>query len=63
MLGDLGSPGVKWPHYTDQSEKVLVFQKPDGTEGPLGQGLHVEKDPDDRPVCDFIISEDLQFVR
>jgi len=29
---------------------------------PAGQGLHVEKDPDDRPICDFIIGEDAVFV-
>jgi hypothetical protein len=52
------------------TEQVLVFQKPDGsgeqangTAGtPLGQGLHVENDPDDRPVCDYFISQDAAFV-
>jgi hypothetical protein len=52
------------------TEEVLVFQKPDGTGEfpnggfgvPVGQGLHVEKDPDDRPICNFIISEDAFFV-
>jgi hypothetical protein len=52
------------------TEEVLVFQKPDGSGEfpngsfgvPVGQGLHVEKDPDDRPICNFIISEDAVFV-
>jgi hypothetical protein len=52
------------------TEEVLVFQKtdcsgefPNATFGvPVGQGLHVEKDPDDRPICDFIIGQDAAFV-
>lgn len=68
-LGDL-SPGVSWPQYQEQSENVLVFQKPDGsgeqangTAGtPIGQGLHEERDPDDRPVCDFYAANDAAFV-
>jgi hypothetical protein len=68
-LGPL-SPGASWPRYFDDSEQVLVFQKTDGsgeqangTLGtPIGQGLHVEKDPDDRPVCDYFISQDAAFV-
>jgi hypothetical protein len=50
---------------------VLVFQKPDGsgeqangTLGtPLGQGLHTEKDPDDRLMCDYFSANDAVFVR
>ena len=60
-LGEL-SPGVSWPRYHHKSEQVLVFQLSDGSEGQVGQGLHTEKDPDDRPMCDYIISEDPQFV-
>jgi hypothetical protein len=56
--------------YETGSEEVLVFQKtdgsgefPNGTLGvPVGQGLHIEKDPDDRPICNFIIGEDAGFV-
>lgn len=61
-LGEL-SPGVSWPRYYEDTEQVLVFQKPDGSAGPVGQGLHTEKDPDDRPACDFIIANDADFVR
>jgi hypothetical protein len=55
---------VTWPQYENVPEQVLVFQKPDGSAlgSTVGQGLHTEKDVDDRPVCDFIISEDAQFV-
>jgi len=68
-LGDL-SPGVRWPRYQEHSENVLVFQRPDGsgeqangTAGtPVGQGLHEERDPDDRPVCDFYADNDAAFV-
>jgi carboxylesterase type B len=60
-LGKL-SPGVSWPRYQHSSEQVLVFQTPDRAEGKVGQGLHTEKDRDDRPICDFIISEDAQFI-
>ena len=60
-LGQL-TPGVSWPRYYSDTEQVLVFQKPDGVSGPVGQGLHTEKDPDDRPVCDFIVAEDAQFL-
>lgn len=60
-LGQL-APGVSWPRYYADTEQVLVFQKPDGVSGPVGQGLHTEKDPDDRPVCDFIVAEDAQFL-
>ena len=60
-LGKL-SPGVHWPGYHHNTEQVLVFQLSDGSEGPVGQGLHTEKDPDDRPMCAFIISEDAQFI-
>jgi carboxylesterase type B len=60
-LGKL-SPGVSWPTYQHSSEQVLVFQTPDGAEGKVGQGVHTEKDMDDRPMCDFIISEDAQFI-
>lgn len=41
----------------------MVFQLADGSHGPVGQGLHVEKDEDDRPACDFIIAKDLEFLR
>jgi len=68
-LGPLSSD-ASWPRYFGNSEQVLVFQKTDGsgeqangTLGtPIGQGLHVEKDPDDRPVCDYYISQDAAFV-
>lgn len=64
------SPGVSWPRYRLDSEEVLVFQKPDGsgeqangTAGtPVGQGLHTEKDPDDRPVCDYFAANDALWV-
>jgi hypothetical protein len=47
-----------------------VFQKsdgsgefPNGSVGvPVGQAFHLEKDPDDRPMCDFIIANDAAFV-
>lgn len=39
-----------------------MFQTTDGSEGKVGEGLHTEKDRDDRPICDFIISEDAQFI-
>lgn len=61
-LGDLG-PGLKWPQYDRRTEKVMVFQLADGSHGPVGQGLHVEKDEDDRPACDFIIAKDSEFLR
>lgn len=68
-LGDL-NPGVRWPRYQQHSEKVLVFQRPDrsgeqanGTVGtPAGQGLHTEKDTDDRAICDFYAANDPAFV-
>lgn len=68
-LGDL-SPGVGWPPYQDNSQNVMVFQKPDGSgeQGngapgtPVGQGLHVEHDFDDRPVCDYYAANDAAFV-
>ena len=49
------------------TEQVLVFQKTDGTGEdangtagvPFGQGLHVETDPDDRPACVYIVSQDV----
>jgi len=52
------------------SERVLVFQKPDGSGEfangsfgvAVGQGLHLEKDSDDKPMCDFIIANDAAFV-
>ena len=52
------------------TEEVLVFQKPDGSGEfangsfgvPVGQGIHVEKDPDDRPACDFIVANDAAFM-
>lgn len=47
-----------------------MFQRPDGsgeqangTAGtPVGQGLHEERDPDDRAVCDFYAANDAAFV-
>ena len=47
-----------------------MFQKPDGSgEFPngsfsvlVGQRFHLEKDPDDRPMFDFIIVNDVAFV-
>jgi hypothetical protein len=68
-LGDL-SPGVGWPSYQENSQNVMVFQKPDGSgeQGngapgtPVGQGLHVEHDFDDRPVCDYYAANDAAFV-
>ncbi|KAF8858473.1 alpha/beta-hydrolase [Acephala macrosclerotiorum] len=68
-LGDLSS-GVRWPSYQLHSENVLVFQRPDGsgeqangTAGtPVGEGLHKERDPDDRPICDFYAANDAAFV-
>jgi hypothetical protein len=67
-LGDLD--GVDWPRYHIDSEEVLVWQKkdgsgefPNGAPGvPVGQGLHVERDPDDREICDYIIANDAAFV-
>jgi hypothetical protein len=52
------------------SERVLVFQKPGGSGEfansslgvPVGQGLHLERDSDDRPMCDFIVANDAAFV-
>lgn len=61
-LGNL-SLGVSWPRYQVDTEQVLVFQKADGIARPVGQGLHTEKDPDDRPFCDFIIAKDAEFIR
>lgn len=61
-LGDL-APSLSWPQYNRQTEQVMVFQTTDGSHGPIGQGLHLEKDKDDRPACDFIIGKDLEFVR
>lgn len=68
-LGDL-SPGVGWPRYLESSENILVFQKPDGSGEqstgalgtPVGQGLHTEKDPDDRPTCAYYAANDAAFV-
>ena len=68
-LGDL-SPGVRWPRYQEHSQNILVFQRPDGsgeqangTAGTLvGQGLHEEQDPDDRPFCEFYAANDAAFV-
>jgi carboxylesterase type B len=57
------SPGISWPQYRRNTEEVLVFQTTDGNQGPVGQGLHTEKDKDDRPACAFIIAKDLEFVR
>ena len=64
--------GRKSSFYTEMltapgKEQVLVFQKPDGTGEyangiggvPVGQGLHIETDPDDRPACAYIISQDV----
>jgi hypothetical protein len=76
-LGEM-APNVTWPAYNSRTEQVLVFQKPDGSAaragnagiedtrvggyGVTGQGIHVERDPDDRPVCEFIIAHDADFV-
>jgi len=68
-LGDL-SPGVRWPRYQRHSENILVFQRPDGSGEQangaagttVGQGLHKEKDPDDRPICDFYAANDATWV-
>ena len=68
-LGDL-APGVRWPRYQEHSQNILVFQRTDGsgeqangTLGtPVGQGLHEEKDPDDRPFCEFYAANDAAFV-
>jgi len=68
-LGDL-SPGVRWPRYQEHSQNILVFQRPDGTGEqangtagtPVGQGLHEEKDPDDRPICDLYAANDAALV-
>ncbi|KAH9209813.1 hypothetical protein DL95DRAFT_413534 [Leptodontidium sp. 2 PMI_412] len=67
-LGSL-SPGAEWSRY--QSENVMVFQKVDGsgeqangTSGtPVGQGLHEEKDPDNRSICDFYAENDMALER
>jgi hypothetical protein len=67
-LGSL-SLGVEWSRY--QLEQVMVFQKTDGsgeqsngTAGtPVGQGLHEEKDSDNRSICDFYAENDLAFER
>jgi hypothetical protein len=48
----------------------VVFQRPDGsgeqadgaTVTPVGQGLHEEKDPDDRPICAYFAANDASFV-
>lgn len=64
------SAGVTWPQWKEKTEQVLVFQKTDGsgeqangTAGTLvGQGLHTEKDPDDRPVCDYYAANDAVWV-
>jgi carboxylesterase type B len=61
-LGNL-APGLKWPQYGSEATEVLVFQTTDGTQGPPGQGLHTEKDKDNRPACDYIIAKDLDFLR
>lgn len=47
-----------------------MFQKPDGSgefaNGSFGippmQGLHLERDPDDRAMCEFIVANDAAFV-
>ena len=47
-----------------------MFHGPDGSgeqangtaRTPVGQGLHEEKDPDDRPICDFFAANDAAFV-
>ena len=41
----------------------MVFQTTDGSSAPKGQGPHLEKDSDDRPVCDFIVANDAEFIR
>lgn len=49
----------------------MIFQKVDGsgeqangTSGtPVGQGLHEEKDPDNRSICDFYAENDMAFER
>ena len=46
-----------------------MFHGPDGSgeqangtaRTPVGQGLHEEKDPDDRPICDFFAANDAAF--
>lgn len=47
-----------------------MFQKPDGSGEfangsfgvPPGQGLQLERDPDDREMCEFIVQNDAVFV-
>ncbi len=61
---------MRWPRWQESTEKVLVFQRPDGsgeqangTAGtPVGQGLHVERDWDDRPICAVFAANDAAFV-
>ncbi len=61
---------MRWPRYQPHSENILVFQRPDGSGEQangaagttVGQGLHKEKDPDDRPICDFYAANDAARV-
>ena len=61
---------MKPTNLSTDSEEVLVFQKTDGSGEfpngsfgvPVRQGLHIEKDSDDRPICDFIVDGDAAFV-
>jgi hypothetical protein len=57
---------VTWPRYDTTSEQAIVFQTTDGVGGlgPAGGlGVHLEKDADDRPVCSFIVGNDVEFIR
>lgn len=61
---------MEWPEWESGSEQVLVFQKTDGSgeqaDGAggamVGEGLHLERDPDDREVCDFYAENDAVWV-
>lgn len=59
-LGDL-SPGVKWPKYKADSAQVMVFETTNRDVGGVGQGLHTERDTDDRPMCDYVTANDALF--
>jgi hypothetical protein len=60
-LGDL-KPGIEWPRYHKIDDQVLVFQTPNGGAGVPGEGLVVEADREDRPICEFFANNDAVFI-
>ncbi len=52
------APSVHWPQFDNKTQSRLVYQKPDAN----GKGLYVEQDNINQASCDFINSNDVEFL-